>query len=65
MKTFIDMQQMIQISWLKLLVTPAVPPILLMDLSAPGTERPDAFGNDFGVAAAFGQHIRQTKLDFR
>lgn len=64
MKTFIDMQQMIQISWLKLLVTPTVSPTPLMDLSAE-TERPDAFGNNFEVAAAFGQHIRQTKPDFR
>ena len=38
------MQQMIQISCLKLLVTPAVPPTPLIDLSAPKTERHDAFG---------------------
>jgi len=65
MKTFINMQQMIHSSWLKLLVNPAVPPTTLMDLSAPETERSDAFGNNFRVAAAFGQHIRQTKPDFR
>lgn len=47
---------MIQIRWLKLLVTQVLSPTPLMDHSAPQSENSHPLGNNFRVAAAFGHH---------
>lgn len=47
---------MIQIRWLKLLVTQVLSPTPLMDHSAPQSENSDSLGSNFRVAAAFGHH---------